>query len=60
MLKYQRRAVALNLPNAATLNSVPHAVVTPNHKIISLLLRNCDFATVMKRDVNTWCTEYLI
>lgn len=35
----------LNLPNAATFKTVPHAVVTPNHKnisLISLLLHNCN------------------
>lgn len=30
---------------------VPHAV-TPNHKIVSLLVHNCNFATVMNHDVN--------
>jgi hypothetical protein len=29
------------------LNTVPPAVVTPNHPITSLLLRNCDLATVV-------------
>jgi hypothetical protein len=28
-------------------NAVLHVVVTPNHKIVSLLLHNCHFATVM-------------
>jgi hypothetical protein len=28
------RTVVLNLPNAATLNTVPHVVVFPNHKMI--------------------------
>jgi hypothetical protein len=28
-------------------NTVPHVVVTPTHKIISLLLPNCNFATFM-------------
>ena len=43
--------MVLNLPNAVTLfNTVPHAVVTPNHKIISLLLHNCNFVTVRNRD----------
>jgi hypothetical protein len=28
-------------------NAVPHVVVTPNHKVILLLLHNCIFATVM-------------
>ena len=33
-------------------NTVPHVVVTSNHKIISLLLHNCNFATVMNYNVN--------
>jgi hypothetical protein len=36
--------VVLSLPNAETLNVV---VDPPNHKIISLLLHSCNFATVM-------------
>ena len=34
------------------LNTVPHVVVTPNHKIISLLLRDYNFANVMNHNVN--------
>ena len=37
--------VVLNLLNAVAFNTVSH-VVTPSHKIILLLLHNCDFATV--------------
>ena len=33
-------------------NAVPRVVVTPNHKIISLLLQNCNFPTVMNCNVN--------
>ena len=33
-------------------NTVPHLVVTPNHKIILLLIHNCNFATVMNYSVN--------
>jgi hypothetical protein len=33
-------------------DTVPHAVVTPNHKIISLKLHNCNFAAVMNQNVN--------
>lgn len=33
-------------------NIVPHAVVTPSHKMISLLLHNCKFALVVNRNVN--------
>ena len=32
-------------------NTVPHVVVTPNHEVISLLLYNYDFATVMNHNV---------
>lgn len=32
--------------------TTPHAVVTPKHKIILLLLRNCNFATVVNHNVN--------
>ena len=39
-------------------NTVPSAVLTPNHKIISLPLHI--FATVMNHNVNTWFTRYLI
>lgn len=34
-------------------NTVPQVVLTPNHKVISLLLHNCNFATVVNRNVNT-------
>ena len=34
------------------LNTVPHVVVTPSHKIISLLLHNHNFVTVMDCNVN--------
>ena len=43
---------ALNLPNAATFNTVPHAVVTPATKLFSLLLHNDNFVTVMNYNVN--------
>jgi hypothetical protein len=33
-------------------NIVLHVVVTPNHKNISLLLHNGNFATVMNRNEN--------
>ena len=37
-------------------NPFPHFVVTPHpqHKIISLLLHNCDFAAVMNHNINFW------
>ena len=33
-------------------NTVSHVVVTPNHNIISLLLYNCNFATIVNYNVN--------
>ena len=47
-----RGAVVLQLPDAATFNTVPHAVLTPNQKITLLLLHNANIAIVMSRDVN--------
>lgn len=41
-----------NLPDAVTFNTVPPVLAAPNHKIIPLLLRNCDFATVMNQNEN--------
>jgi hypothetical protein len=41
-------------------NTVPHVVVTPSHKTISLLLLNWNFATVMNHNINGWYTGYLI
>lgn len=35
-------------------NMVPCVVVTPNHKIMSLLLHTCKFATVINHNVNIW------
>ena len=36
----------------STFNTVPYVVVTPNHKIILLLLYNCNFATVLNYNVD--------
>lgn len=33
-------------------NRVPCVVLTPNQKVILLLLQRCNFATVMTRNVN--------
>ena len=33
-------------------NTAPHVVVTPAIKLFSLLLLNCNFATVMDHNVN--------
>ena len=52
-------SVVLNLPTVVTFNTVPPAVVTPNHKLILLLLHNCNFATVMDHNINILCAEYL-
>jgi hypothetical protein len=38
--------MVLSLPNAVPFHSVPHDVVTRNHKII-LFLQNANFAAVM-------------
>ena len=40
--------------------TVPHIVVTFSHKIILLILHNCDFATVMNHIVNIKYSGYLI
>jgi hypothetical protein len=32
-------------------NTAPHVAVIPNHKIISLLLHNCIFATVKNNNI---------
>lgn len=42
----------LNLPNAASLNTVPHAVLTPTTTLFSLLLHNCTFASVRNLNVH--------
>ena len=57
------RAVVLSLPSAATFKTLPSVVMKPappNHIITSLLLPNCNFATVIDCNVNTWSTGYLI
>lgn len=41
------------VPNAAIFNTVPLAVVIPNHKLIFLLLHHSNFATVMNYNINT-------
>lgn len=44
--------VLLNLPNAMTFNTVPHAVATATLELFPLILHNCKFATVMNCHVN--------
>jgi hypothetical protein len=39
---------------------VPQAVVTHNHEIISLLLPNPDFDTVMSHSIDIWYADYNI
>ena len=46
------KAVVLNHPMLSPVNTVPHAVVIPNHKIILVLLHNSNFATVISHSVN--------
>ena len=41
-------------------SALPHTEIAPTYNIISLLLPNCNFATVMNHNINTWCAEYLI
>jgi hypothetical protein len=41
-----------NLPMLQPFIIVPHDVVTPNDKIILLLLQNCNFGTVINYNVN--------
>lgn len=43
------QGMALDLSNVVAL---PHVVVTINYKIISLLLYDCNFATVINSNVN--------
>lgn len=38
----------------------PHFVVTPNHKFVLLLLRNCCVSTVMNPNVRIWYADCLI
>jgi hypothetical protein len=42
--------------NLRSFNTVPHGVMTSNYTIISLLLHNCNFTTVMNHNIN----KYLI
>ena len=46
------RTVVLNLLMLRPFSTVPRVVVTPNHKIILLLLHNYNFATVINHNVN--------
>ena len=45
--------VVLSLLMLPPFHTVSHAVVTLNYKIILLLLRSCNFATVLKLNVNS-------
>lgn len=53
-LQRSSNAAVLSLPNAAILQYSPswRAHPAPNHKVIELLLRNYNFATVMSHKVN--------
>lgn len=46
---FQSRSVVLNLL-LQSFNTVPHVVI-PNHKVIFLLLHNCNFVIVMNYNV---------
>ena len=37
-----------------TFNAVPHVVVTLTHKVIPLLLHNCNYTTAMNHNINIW------
>jgi hypothetical protein len=54
------RAVALNLPNAVTLKYSSSCSGPHNHKIVSVLLNNCNFSTVVNQNVNIWYAGSLI
>jgi len=41
-------------PTFLMLWPVPHVALTPKHNVISLLLHNCNFATVMNCNINIW------
>jgi hypothetical protein len=51
-LRHSNAAVILNLPNAMTLYTVYHAVVTPTIKLFSMLLHNYNFASAINHDIN--------
>jgi hypothetical protein len=40
-------------------STIPHVVI-PNHQVISLLLHNCKFATVINSNVNIWYAWHLM
>lgn len=46
------KAVVLSLPDAVTLYTVPHVIVTPTIASLSLLFHSCNFATIMNCNVN--------
>ena len=54
------KAVILQLPNAATFNTVPHVVESPNYKIVFLSFQDCNFSTVMNQNLNISDIRYLI
>ena len=41
-------------PMLRPFNTVPHVVVTPNHKIIFIVISYCIFATVLNHSANTF------
>jgi hypothetical protein len=41
-------------------NKVSHVIVTPDIKLFSLLLHNCNFAIVMNCNINNWYTACLV
>lgn len=51
VIQASTRAAVLNLPDNVTFNTVSHTVVTPNYRIIPLLLHNCNFAIIVNCNV---------
>lgn len=58
--KQDPRAEVLSLLTLQPCDTVPHIVVTPNHKIISLLLHNYNLAIDMDCNVNIRSAGYLV
>lgn len=54
------RPVVLTFLMLKPFTLVPHAVVTFHHKIILLLVHNCNFATVINHNVYILYVAYLI
>jgi hypothetical protein len=51
--------VVLNLPKQWNFNTIPYPMVNQIIKLFSLLQHNCNFATVMKRNINNHVSDGL-